>query len=50
MGIILTTPTLAGLSASAGLAADAKTGQTVYDKACKPCHGPDGTPNASMAR
>lgn len=50
MRIILTTLTLAGLSATTGLAADAKAGQAVYDKSCKPCHGPDGTPNPSMAK
>jgi mono/diheme cytochrome c family protein len=50
MQIIVTTLTLAGLSATAGLAADAKTGQAVYDKSCKSCHGADGTPNASIAK
>lgn len=50
MRIILTTLTLAGLSATAVLAADAKAGQAVYDKSCKACHGPDGTPNPSMAK
>src|ERR1700682_1845908 len=50
MRIILTTLTLAGLSASAGLAADAKAGQAVYDKSCKSCHGPDGAGNASVAK
>src|ERR1700693_4629349 len=50
MRIILTTLTLAGLSATAGLAADAKAGQAVYDKSCKPCHGPAGKPNPSMAK
>src|SRR6266481_1682067 len=50
MRIIVTTLTLAGLSATAGLAADAKAGQAVYDKSCKSCHGADGTPNASIAK
>jgi mono/diheme cytochrome c family protein len=48
MRIILTTLTVAGLFAAAGLAADAKAGQAVYDKSCKQCHGADGTPNPSM--
>jgi mono/diheme cytochrome c family protein len=50
MRIILTTLTLAGLSATACLAADAKAGQAVYDKACKSCHGADGTPNPAIAK
>jgi mono/diheme cytochrome c family protein len=50
MRIILTALTLAGLSTSAGLAADAKAGQAVYDKSCKSCHGPDGAGNASVAK
>src|ERR1700720_1605046 len=50
MRIIVTTLTLAGLSATAGLAADAKAGQAVYDKSCKSCHGSDGTPNATIAK
>jgi mono/diheme cytochrome c family protein len=50
MRIILTALTLAGLSAAAVLAADAKAGQAVYDKSCKACHGPDGTSNPSVAK
>jgi len=50
MRIIFTTLTLAGLSATAGLAADPKAGQAVYDKSCKSCHGADGTSNASVAK
>jgi mono/diheme cytochrome c family protein len=50
MRIILTTLTLAGLSATAGSAADAKAGQAVYDKSCKSCHGPDGTANPAVAK
>jgi mono/diheme cytochrome c family protein len=38
------------LSASAAFAADAKAGQAVYDKSCKSCHGPDGTPNPAIAK
>jgi mono/diheme cytochrome c family protein len=50
MRIMLTALTLAGLSATAVSAADAKAGQAVYDKSCKACHGPDGTANASVAK
>ena len=50
MRIIITTLTLAGLSATAVSAADAKAGQAVYDKSCKSCHGPDGTANPSIAK
>jgi mono/diheme cytochrome c family protein len=50
MRIILTTLALAGLSATAGSAADVKAGQAVYDKSCKSCHGPDGTANAAVAK
>jgi mono/diheme cytochrome c family protein len=50
MRIILTTLTLAGLSATAGLAADAGAGQTVYAKSCKTCHGPDGAANPAIAK
>ena len=42
MRIILTTLTLACLSAAAATAADAKAGEAVYDKSCKSCHGADG--------
>jgi mono/diheme cytochrome c family protein len=31
-------------------AADVKAGQTSYEKACKSCHGVDGTPNAAIAK
>src|SRR5205823_13393451 len=50
MRIIQITLTLAGLSVAAGMAADAKAGQAVYDKSCKSCHGADGTPNAAIAK
>lgn len=50
MRTILTTLILTALSASAAFAADAKTGQAVYDKSCKSCHGADGTPNAAVAK
>jgi mono/diheme cytochrome c family protein len=31
-------------------AADATAGKTAYDKSCKSCHGPDGTPNPAIAK
>jgi mono/diheme cytochrome c family protein len=31
-------------------AADAGAGKAAYDKSCKGCHGPDGTPSAGMAK
>jgi len=50
MRTLFTTLALIGASAAAGVAADAKAGQAVYDKACKSCHGVDGTPNAAIAK
>ena len=43
----------AGLSvfaAGLALAGDAAAGKAAYDKSCKGCHGPGGTPNASIAK
>ena len=37
---------VAGLAA----AADATAGKAVYDRACKSCHGADGTPNDKIAK
>ena len=31
-------------------ASDAATVKAVYDKACRSCHGADGTPNAAIAK
>lgn len=50
MRTILTTLTIACLSAVAASAGDAKAGQAVYDKSCKACHGPDGTANPAIAK
>jgi len=50
MRIILTTLTLASLWAMVASAADAKAGQATYDRACKTCHGPDGTANPAIAK
>ena len=36
-------------SATVALAADTTAGKAVYDKACRSCHGADGTPNAKIA-
>jgi len=41
---------LVAFSGVAAFAADAKAGQALYDKACKSCHGADGTPNAAVAK
>ncbi len=41
---------LAAAAATAVQAADAAAGKAVYDKSCKSCHGPDGTPSAGMAK
>jgi mono/diheme cytochrome c family protein len=48
--MILTTLTLACLTAAIGSAADAKAGQAVYERSCKACHGPDGTANPAIAK
>ncbi len=50
MRIILTTMTLAGLSAAPSWAADAKAGKTVYGRSCRACHGPDGAGNPAIAK
>jgi|ERR1035437_3101705 mono/diheme cytochrome c family protein len=50
MRLILTTAALAALCSTAVFAADAKAGKDVYDKSCKTCHGPTGTPPAGMAK
>ena len=41
---------LAVASATAGLAADAAAGKAVYERACKSCHGADGTGNPNVAK
>ena len=41
---------LAVLAASASYGADAKAGQSVFDKSCKSCHGADGTANPAIAK
>lgn len=39
-----------GLSAAVALGADVKAGQTTFKISCQSCHGPDGTPNADVAK
>jgi mono/diheme cytochrome c family protein len=50
MRTILTTLVLAGLSAAVASAADVSAGQADYARACKSCHGPDGTPNPAIVK
>ena len=50
MRIILTAIAVIAFCTTGASAADAKAGQAVYDKSCKTCHGPDGTPNSSVAK
>jgi len=38
------------LPALAFAAGDPAAGKAVYDKACKSCHGADGTPNPGIAK
>ena len=50
MRILIATTILAVASATAGFAADAAAGKAVYDRACKSCHGADGSGNAAIAK
>jgi mono/diheme cytochrome c family protein len=50
MRMYLTMFALALAAAAAMLAADAKAGKALYDTSCKSCHGPDGAPNAAVAK
>lgn len=45
-GILIAFAVTAGLSA----AADVQAGKAAYNKACKSCHGADGTPNAAISK
>lgn len=38
------------LAATSAFAADAAAGKAVYDRACKSCHGADGTANPAIAK
>jgi mono/diheme cytochrome c family protein len=50
MRTYLTMFAIASAAAVAMYAADAKAGKTAYDTSCKSCHGPDGTPVATVAK
>ena len=50
MKTILAGSVILVISAVGASAADAKAGQAAYDKACKSCHGADGTPNPAIAK
>ena len=41
---------LFAIGAAALVAGDAKSGAAIYAKACKSCHGADGTPNPAIAK
>lgn len=48
--MMIVTMTLAALSSTAAFAASAKEGEAVYNRACKSCHGADGTANPAIAK
>jgi mono/diheme cytochrome c family protein len=50
MRYIAATLILVTLSGTAVWGADVKAGQAAYDRACKSCHGPDGTANPTLAK
>jgi mono/diheme cytochrome c family protein len=50
MRTIFPTLSLLCLSISLASAADATAGQATYAKACKTCHGADGTANPAIAK
>ncbi|MEO7142196.1 MAG: cytochrome c [Bryobacteraceae bacterium] len=50
MRTILTVLALGTLTMPAVFGADAKAGQADYMRACKSCHGPDGTANPAVAK
>ena len=50
MRTLITLSILCGVSVASAIAADAKAGQMVYNRACKACHGADGTPNMAIAK
>lgn len=50
MRLFVTTIILAVATATATLAGDAAAGKAVYDRACKSCHGPDGSGNPAIAK
>ena len=48
--MIFTTTMFLALASTAAWGADAAAGKAVYDRACKSCHGADGTANAGVAK
>lgn len=50
MIVVKTILALVPVGAVALAAGDAKAGAEVYAKACKSCHGADGTPNPAIAK
>src|ERR1700691_3766177 len=50
MRTMLITLGLAAAAATSIQAASATAGKAAYDKSCKSCHGPDGTPNPAIAK
>jgi len=50
MRSILITLSLVCMSGAAAIGADAAAGQADYARACKSCHGADGTPNPAIAK
>ena len=50
MKIFVSTIILAVAGATATYAADAAAGKAVYDRACKSCHGADGSGNPAIAK
>ena len=50
MRTILISLAIVCLSGAAALAADVNAGQAAYARACKSCHGVDGTPNPAIAK
>jgi mono/diheme cytochrome c family protein len=48
--IRVTLAAILAIGQSISLAADAKAGKASYDKSCRSCHGPDGTPNPAIAK
>lgn len=41
---------ITAIATGAATAADSQAGKAPYDKACKSCHGVDGTPNPAIAK
>jgi mono/diheme cytochrome c family protein len=50
MKVFASTLILALAGATAAFAADATAGKAVYDRACKSCHGADGSGNPNIAK